>query len=428
MNKLKKSFLLLASVVGMAMFAACSGEDGATGAKGEVGEAGIDGKNGKDGVGCTLSDTTSKSGLEGVVITCGEDVRVVWNGTDGKDGEDGADGKDGADGEDGEEGEKGKTGAKGDQGAKGEDGADGDDGKDGASCTVEPIKDGYKVVCGGDSVGVVLNGTNGTPGEKGDQGKDGEDGKDGTSCKLVNDTTVFTIDTYVKCGDEDSVRVASINTCAEYPEKSNGISMKEGIDYGCFKDERNGQSQIYRAVKIGTQTWMAENLNYEYNEGTAKSYCYNSSADSCAKYGRLYTWAAAMDSAAQFSDAGKDCGYGKTCSPSGTIRGVCPAGWHIPTKAELDTLLSNANYAALQATGYSSWTSATNESGFSGLPAGYRYDGDFYRLGSNAVWWSAAVSDSTYAGGLYLDGSSANVSNGYDGYKYGARSVRCLQD
>ena len=197
MNLRKKSFLLLASVASMAMFAACTGEDGA-------------------------------------------------------DGKDGVDGKDGAQGEKGDQGE---------------------------SCTVEPITDGYKVVCGGDSVGVVLNGINGTPGEKGDPGKDGSDGengKDGTSCKLVNDTTVFTIDTYVKCGDEDSFRVASMNTCAEYTEKSNWSLMKEGIDYGCFKDERD--EQVYRAVKIGTQIWMAENLNFRYvnDEGTdSTSWCYN---------------------------------------------------------------------------------------------------------------------------------------------------------
>ena len=89
---------------------------------------------------------------------------AVGNGKSGKDGVDGKNGKDGKDGVDGKNGKNGK---------------DGSDGKDGASCTVAAIEDGYKVLCGGDSVGVLLNGAKG---DSGAQGVQGIQGKAGESC------------------------------------------------------------------------------------------------------------------------------------------------------------------------------------------------------------------------------------------------------
>ena len=397
MNKLKKSFLLLASVVGMAMFAACSGEDGATGAKGEVGEAGIDGKNGKDGVGCTLSDTTSKSGLEGVVITCGEDVRVVWNGTDGKDGEDGKDGKDG---------EKGKTGAKGDQGEPGEDGAD------------------------------------------------GEDGKDGTSCTIVDESLPFGgVKTYVKCGEKDSVLVSSKNVvdgigiCPETaPEGKSAVwsLMNADADYGCFKDERD--KQVYRAVKLGAQIWMAENLNYAYtgvdfdnglDTDNSTSWCYNGDKSNCDTYGRLYTWSAAMDSAAQFTEnEGTKCGYGVSCTPNTPHRGICPEGWHVPTNAEYSTLyttIGGTDYAGIYLKSTDKWYSNASTQGidlygFSVLPADSRRKGGYFlNQGDYAYLWSASElsSNIAYRQYFYYAYAYVNLDYNYKGYGY---SLRCLKD
>lgn len=114
-------------------------------------------------------------------------------------------------------------------------------------------------------------------------------------------------------------------------------------EYGSLYDERDGQT--YKTVRIGDQIWMAENLNYAYLQPTAtldsSSRCENNDPDSCAKYGRLYIWSAAIDSAAVFSSSGKGFGDGvgsqTIAEPSGPlllIRGICPAGWRLPSAVD----------------------------------------------------------------------------------------------
>ncbi len=212
--------------------------------------------------------------------------------------------------------------------------------------------------------------------------------------------------------------------------------IKDGSVYDAstktLEDLRDGRT--YRTVTIGSQTWMAENLNYDYNEGTAKSYCLYGKADSCAKYGRLYQWSAAMDSAAVFSTAGKGCGYGKTCSVSGMVRGVCPGGWHLPTIDEWSTLLTTVGGESVAGTklkssnGWRSGGNGTDDYGFSALPGGRRSnDGNFYNEGDYAYFWSSGEYDSYDAFYLYLYYSNDNARLSWF-YKNYARSVRCLQD
>lgn len=148
--------------------------------------------------------------------------------------------------------------------------------------------------------------------------------------------------------------------------------------YGYLVDTRD--SQVYRTIEIGEQTWMAQNLNYAYNQKTSSldssSFCYNNKQDSCAKYGRLYLWSAAMDSAAVFGDDGKGCGNGGTCENSDRVRGVCPAGWHLPDSSEIEILLSvvgGKNEAGIALKTSSGWYNSGNGAdsyGFSALPAG----------------------------------------------------------
>lgn len=103
---------------------------------------------------------------------------------------------------------------------------------------------------------------------------------------------------------------------------------------GTMTDSRDGKR--YKTVKIGDQVWMAENLNFE----TKGSRCFNDKVTNCNKYGRLYTWAAAMDSAAEYSEDGFGCGRGVQCEASFPVQGICPDGWHLPSKEEYEKMVA----------------------------------------------------------------------------------------
>jgi len=127
-------------------------------------------------------------------------------------------------------------------------------------------------------------------------------------------------------------------------------------------------------VKIGNQTWMARNLD----RATTNSVCYNNSADSCAKYGRLYNW----------NDA-------KT---------ACPSGWHLPTNAEWDALMtavggsSTAGRKLKSTSGWYNNGNGTDDYGFSALPGGHgNSDGNFDYAGYYGYWWSATEDSADYA-------------------------------
>jgi len=193
-------------------------------------------------------------------------------------------------------------------------------------------------------------------------------------------------------------------------------------------DSRDGQK--YKTVKIGEQIWMAQNLNYK----TENSYCYNYTASYCSKYGRLYTWAAAMDSAGTWTTNGKGCGYNKTCSPTYPVRGVCPSGWHLPSKDEWNTLFtavggqSTAGKVLKSTSGWNYGGNGTDAFSFSALPAGYsNYNDNYTSPGLLAYFWSSTEGYSDDAFYVYL---VCNFDNAYlyDFSKNYAFSVRCLQD
>ncbi len=234
--------------------------------------------------------------------------------------------------------------------------------------------------------------------------------------------------------DSSSSSVMETSSSSETTQSS---SSSENISAGSvydaiaktLKDLRDGKT--YKTVTIGTQTWMAENLNYE----TGNSYCYGDDASYCSKYGRLYTWSAAMDSVGTWTTNGKGCGYGSKCSPTGTIRGICPEGWHLPSKTEWSTLFtavggeSTAGKVLKSQTGWYDSGNGTDSFGFSALSAGYRgSNGRYYYKGSNAYFWSSTEYDGDYAYNVYLHYYDDNARLNYYINKDHGRSVRCVKD
>jgi len=193
---------------------------------------------------------------------------------------------------------------------------------------------------------------------------------------------------------------------------------------------------IYRTVKIGAQVWMAENLKVthcrngdaipnvtdatEWCNLTTGAYCnYANNASNADTYGSLYNWYAVSDS---LSDS----------------RNVAPAGWHVPSDAEWQTLVDYLGGEAvaggkMKEAGTIHWNSpnigATNESGFSALPGGYRNYGGYGDVGSHAYFWSSTDYDSYSASSrsLNLSYSSPNVFRDNYSRQIG-HSVRCVRD
>jgi uncharacterized protein (TIGR02145 family)/uncharacterized repeat protein (TIGR02543 family) len=204
-----------------------------------------------------------------------------------------------------------------------------------------------------------------------------------------------------------------------------------------FTDSRDGKT--YKKVAIGSQVWMGENLNYYIPNVTSTSdVCYENRADSCAKYGRLYNWFEAMYSESSSS-----------LSPSG-VQGVCPVGWHLPSDAEWDTLMtaigaSPTNYmtptAGIKLKSTSGWNGDGNgidAYGFSALPGGHYssidhssngYYGarEYSGAGEHGWWWSATESGNQHGigRGTWFFEESMTRSGSYKTSQY---SVRCVQD
>jgi uncharacterized protein (TIGR02145 family) len=220
----------------------------------------------------------------------------------------------------------------------------------------------------------------------------------------------------VKAGYVTSVVASALYEIAD--STTYGIPWKSGITYGAIKDARDGQ--IYRTVKIGTQNWMAQNLNFKADS----SWCYsNNGVDSCGKYGRLYRWSAAMGASASYDET--------WLSPTPPTRGICPSGWHVPTNAEWIKLFNAVDSATSgpKLRSISGWyeNTGTDTYGFRILPTGLRTFGTLIlNIGQDAVHWTASEPDMTHAGYSLSWYSDAAFGLGTSGPKIDGYALRCI--
>ena len=204
---------------------------------------------------------------------------------------------------------------------------------------------------------------------------------------------------------------------------------------GFMKDPRDGQ--IYKTVKIGSQTWMAENLNYETEKEilsfpgdifggkefyfeTFTSSCYDDRFSNCTRYGRLYKWPDVLN--------------------------ACPAGWHLPSHAEWNTLFAtvggkdSAGKVLKSVDGWLGGGNGSDSYGFSAIPVGYRGYADFSEFfgevadenlyineGRDALFWSSTELDSNNAYVVYMFYYKSKAEIVPD-YKRLGLSIRCVED
>lgn len=190
----------------------------------------------------------------------------------------------------------------------------------------------------------------------------------------------------------------------------------------------------YKIIEIGNQVWMAENIRTtKYNNGDEIGTTIPASLDisneyqpkyqwpfagkelTALEYGRLYTWYAINDD-----------------------RGVCPSGWHVPDDVDWAIFCEflggfAISGAKLKEAGTAHWHNpnegATNESGFTAIPSGYKKNhGDFDAIGLRERWWSATEFSTTHAWRLGVDYNSSGISRNADYPKFGGYSVRCLKN
>ncbi|MGL1934599.1 MAG: hypothetical protein OCD01_06245 [Fibrobacterales bacterium] len=450
-----------------------AGSEGSKGDQGTDGPQGIEGAQGIDG-----EDGTPCTGVEtqdGIIMSC--NGAIIDTLIHGKDGKDGIDGHSCTVTEELEEGIviSCTTGSidtlyHGEQGGQGKQGITG---TQGISCTiVERIDTGLIIECGEGPRDTLYHGTSGSDGTDGRNGTNGNDGANGASFLSGIDQplpeegtegdTYLDVETGVHFTKESDgwhilnvrydLEIISLDYLLEaealpYNIMRSGASYKDIVNAqftdlssltGTFIDGRDNAT--YKTIKIGTQTWMADNLNYsgptiEHEKTFTIGHCYGSTdpkvTTNCDTYGRLYNWAEAMELTNQYLD--------DNYITTDNRNGICPEDWHLPTASEYETLEQYAtNYfgdtatnsiitASLKSTS-SLWNNQPGSDlfGFGALPGGMQTtNGTSAELNVTAYHWSATNRAPNKATMVKLDINSTGVVQ-LDYLKSNKGSVRCI--
>jgi uncharacterized protein (TIGR02145 family) len=201
-------------------------------------------------------------------------------------------------------------------------------------------------------------------------------------------------------------------------------------------------SKVYGTVQIGNQCWFRDGLNYgtrisgtqsPSNNNIVEKYCYLDNDLNCSTYGGMYRWGEVVQ---YLNGASDESNWEPT--PSFPVQGICPSGWHLPSKEEYNTLidyLGGTSFAGGAMKSMSAqWnppnTGASNSSGFSGLPGGYRHsNGSFYNFGSDVSFWTSTPDEPNYTQAYLVPLSYISVGTYTTvGNKSYGNYLRCLKN
>ncbi len=217
--------------------------------------------------------------------------------------------------------------------------------------------------------------------------------------------------------------------------------MNSKVSYGTMSDPRDHQK--YKIVSIGSQIWMAENLNYNPKTYEMPSVCYAEKNENCLLAGRLYSWSAAIDTLSLAKNHSLTCGNMVQCELPGTVQGICPDGWHLPSEKEwlkLFDYVGGKDKAAKILKAKAGWNNNGNgvdSYGFSALPAGSAiaspfnggkdmFDGD---VGSLTYFWTSTPYSVEKDKAVYVQFISESDAAKVSWFsKIEKVSVRCVTD
>ena len=258
-------------------------------------------------------------------------------------------------------------------------------------------------------------------GADGHDGRDGSDGQPGTSggsgnasgdCTVSHVSMVGTDGVIVTCGNNapDTLWSGNAQVCG---------SEVYDITYQ-FCDHRD--NQIYKWKKFGNQIWMTQNLNFgrRISAGStqagacadsAQKYCRSNDADYCKPYGGLYQWHSAMGFSSSAYDGSTPVADGMIRTPH---RGICPEGWHLPTREEWTVLKQNRPGNSFGTT----------------LCSGYSSGSNFYSISGtcSARWWTASEDGLANSFATGMSSSADTLSVYYGANRALGYSVRCVKD